>query len=148
MKVFLSGVEWVIRLGIGSVFFYAGIIKVFNPNDFAVVIAGYGLLPELMIFPVAVALPILELIAAVGLIFRARGSLTALFVMLVGFIAVLSYGILLGLDVDCGCFSSTDPEAAYKGLKHALYRDLLLLVGMSYLFLHEFRWPVKAGIYR
>lgn len=134
MQVLLIGSERIIRLVIGSVFLYAGIIKVGNPHDFAVVIAGYGLLPELLILPVAVALPILEVLAAVGLIFGIRGSLTAITVMLVGFIVVLMYGIVLGLDVDCGCFSSTDPEAAYRGLKHALYRDLLMLVGLLCLF--------------
>lgn len=144
MQVVLSTIAWGLRFGIALVFFYAGCSKLFNPRDFAVVIAGYGLLPEQMILPVAVALPAVEVLAAVGLVIGIRGSLPALTVMLVGFIAVLSYGILLGLDVDCGCFSSSDPEAAYKGLKHALYRDLFLLLGIVFLSLYQIKWPVRG----
>lgn len=144
MQAVLSITVWVLRLGIGSVFLYAGSIKLLNPHDFAVVISGYGLLPEQLILPVAFVLPVAEVLAAIGLVLGIRGSLPALTVMLLGFIAVLGYGILLGLDVDCGCFSSTDPEAAYKGLESALYRDILLLIGIAFLSLNQIKRPLTG----
>jgi transposase len=73
--------------------------------------------------------------AAVGLIRHQRGSLELATVLMLIFIAVLSYGIYLGLDVDCGCFGPEDPEsAAFHGLRRALYRDMALMVGIIFLY--------------
>lgn len=126
------------RLIIAVPFFYAGITKLFDPKSFAVVIDGYGLLPEFLVLPVAIALPALEIIAAAGLLFNIRICLYAVAVLLVFFIGVLAYGIRLGLDVDCGCFGPDDPEQAYHGLRGALFRDIGLLVPILYLF--WFQW--------
>lgn len=144
MQILLAGIERVLCFGIGLVFFYAGVSKLANPHDFAVVIAGYGLLPDPLLLPVAVALPVVEVLAALGLVIGIRGSWTVLTVLLVGFIAILSYGLLLGLDVDCGCFSSNEPEAAYKGLKPALFRDLVMLAGLICLFLYRSKLAHKG----
>jgi len=49
------------------------------------------------------------------------------------FIAVLIFGIHLGLDIDCGCFGPNDPEAeAFHDLRGALMRDFLLLLAVGY----------------
>ncbi|MEA3467901.1 MAG: MauE/DoxX family redox-associated membrane protein [Thermodesulfobacteriota bacterium] len=126
------------RLIIGVPFCYAGVTKLIEPNNFAVVIDGYGLLPEALVFPAAIVLPILEIIAATGLFFNIRICLYTIAVLLVLFIGVLGYGIWLGLDVDCGCFGPNDPEQAYHNLKGALLRDLGYLIPTLYLF--WFRW--------
>lgn len=126
------------RLIIALPFFYAGITKIFDPKSFAVVIGGYGLLPEFLVLPAAIALPALEIIAAAGLLLNIRICLYAVAVLLLFFIGVLGYGIQLGLDVDCGCFGPDDPEQAYHGLRGALFRDIGLLVPILYLF--WFQW--------
>jgi hypothetical protein len=49
--------------------------------------------------------------------------------------AVLSYGIWMGLDVDCGCFGPEDLEAkAFHGLKGSLLRDLVMLAGIAFIY--------------
>ena len=58
-------------------------------------------------------------------------SVSAFFAAFIGlfffgslFMAILGYGISMGLDVDCGCFGPEDPESkAFHGLRAALYRD-------------------------
>jgi len=51
------------------------------------------------------------------------------------FIAILGYGIWMGLDVDCGCFGPEDHEAeAFHILKISLYRDLIMLAGVAFLY--------------
>jgi hypothetical protein len=56
------------------------------------------------------------------------------------FITILSYGIWLGLDVDCGCFGPEDPEAqAFHGLRLALVRDIIMMLGIFYLYYQRFR---------
>jgi len=126
------------RLVISVPFLYAGITKLLDPKSFAVVIDGYGLLPESLVLPAAVVLPILEIIGAAGLLFNIRIFFYTVAALLVLFITVLGYGIWLGLDVDCGCFGPDDPEQAYHGLQDALIRDLGLLVPTLYLF--WFQW--------
>jgi uncharacterized membrane protein YphA (DoxX/SURF4 family) len=120
-------------------FVYAGVNKLLNPSAFAIVIDAFGLVPDPLVMPIAIALPILEIGAAVGLLFDVRGSLGALTGLLVFFMAVVSYGIWMGLDIDCGCFGPGDIEGeAYRGLRPALYRNFLLIVGITYLYVWRF----------
>jgi len=126
-----------LRFVIGGVFVYAGFIKLMDPQSFAKVISRYDLIPEVLLAPVAVGLPLLELLAGLGLLFNIRGSLSVIFGILVLFVFVLWYGILNDLSIDCGCFS---PEeiADYKSLKRALYRDLLMIGGALFIFLQRY----------
>jgi len=132
----------VIRFALGGIFIYAGSIKLISPVVFAVLIEAYGIVPEMLIMPMAVMLPAFEVIAGVGLIFDIRGSLLAIVGLLVLFIAVLFYGIWMGLDVDCGCFGPEDPESkAFHGLRTTLYRDLVMMITAA--FLYGWRWYGK-----
>lgn len=128
-----------LRLTLVTIFLWSGIAKSLHPNQFAATVEAYGLLPDLLILPVAVSLIFAEIIAAVGLLFEKRGSLTLITLMMIIFLGVLSYGIYLGLDVDCGCFGPDDPEAeAFHDLRGALLRDLLLMLAIGYLYLWRF----------
>ena len=97
---------------LSGIFIYSGLMKLMDPQRFAEIISVFGLLPHALIFPAAILLPILEVAAGVGLVFSLRGSLAAITAMLALFMAVLVYGIHLGLDIDCGCFGPEDPEQA------------------------------------
>lgn len=122
------GIRWVLA----AVFLYSGVVKLADPQSFATVIAGFGLLPKALLFPAALLLPILEVGAGIGAIFAVRGSLAVIAGMLVLFMVVLTYGISLGLDIDCGCFGPEDPEQAYKGLRVALARYAALLAAVVF----------------
>ncbi|MBU0544077.1 MAG: DoxX family membrane protein [Proteobacteria bacterium] len=130
--------DWIYKLsrwGLGGIFIYAGCIKLLEPETFAVLIDAYGIIPENLLMPVAVALPALELAAGIGLLFDIKGSLSMISGLLGLFIAILGYGIWLGLDVDCGCFGPEEPEAkAFHGLRMTLYRDLVMLTIISFIF--------------
>jgi hypothetical protein len=110
-----------------------------DPEAFGVIIDAYGLLPENLIMPVAIMLPGLEAAAAVGLFFDMRGSLSIISALLIIFLAILGYGIWMGLDIDCGCFAPEDPESrAYGGLWTALYRDFIMAAGVIYMYVWRF----------
>jgi len=81
------------------------------------------------------------------LIFDLRGSLGGIAGLLVFFLLLLGYALWLGLDVDCGCFGSQDPEGfAYAGIRPAFYRDWTLLAGVAILYgLRRFRGFVPRG---
>ena len=124
-----------LRWGLALVFLYAGAVKLADPRAFAILIEAYGLIPDALVMPTAIALPALEVVAAVGLMFDLRGSLMVIAVLLVIFILVLSYGLWMGLDVDCGCFGPEDPEGkAFAGIRPALYRDFILMGGVLLLY--------------
>lgn len=124
-----------VRLSLAGLFIWAGGMKLADPPAFAVIINDFGLVPGWSILPIAIALPLVEVIAAIGLIFDLRGSLAVITSLLVIFIAILGYAIWLGLDIDCGCFGPEDPEyRAYHSLHISLYRDLIMAAGIVYLY--------------
>ena len=141
----LAVMERAMRWPLAGIFLYSGFVKLLDPAAFGVVLGGFGLLPKELIQPVALALPILEMAAGLGLLFSLRGSLAAIACMLMIFIAVLIYGIHLGLDLDCGCFGPEDPEQAYKGLKPALARDVAMLAAVLFLYWSRGRTGWRNG---
>ena len=129
----------VVRALFAILFLYAGVNKLLNPGSFATVIDAFGLVPDVLIMPIAVALPLLEILTAIGLILDVRSSLATVAGLLLFFLAVVSYGIWMGLDIDCGCFGVGDPEGeAYKSLRPAFYRNIALLTGIAYLYYWRF----------
>lgn len=128
-----------LRCIIGGLFAYSGVIKLMDVERFTVIIAGFGLLPRELLHPVAILLPLTELFSGLGLIFAIRGCLTVVALMLVLFMAVLGWGIHLGLDIDCGCFGPEDPEQAYKGLQAALVRDAVMMATVLTIYWQNWR---------
>ena len=138
----MIGMDWLYascRWILGGIFIYAGAMKLLDPEIFATLIDAYGITPDILIMPVAITLPLLEVVAGIGLLFDIRGSLALVTGLLVLFIAILWYAIWMGLDVDCGCFGPEDIEAkAFHGLRLALFRDLVMLGGAC--FIYGWRW--------
>ena len=143
--------RWIYRItrwGLALIFIYAGGLKLINPQAFAVIIEAYGLIPESWVLPVAVLLPLAEVVAGIGLIFDIRGSLGAIAGLLVLFMAILGYGMWMGLDVDCGCFGPEDPEGqAYASIRPAFYRDAAMMAGVICLYIWRIRRDFRpAGL--
>lgn len=142
-RIFFSPpVYRMVRIALGLVFVAAGALKLADPGAFAEIIARYGLVPLSMVPAVAVVLPALEVAAGLGIMFEVRLSLASITAMLIMFAVVLWYGALAGLDIDCGCFSAAE-QAEHDSLRSALYRDLLMLVGVVYLYL--WRWTRRPA---
>ena len=128
-----------IRYSLSLIFLYSGSIKLLEPDVFAVLINAYGLVPEDWVMSIAVLLPALEIVVAVGLLFDIKGSLAVTAGLMIFFMMILGYGIQMGLDIDCGCFGPDDPEAeAFHGLRIAICRDAVIMVGIIYLYI--WRW--------
>lgn len=134
------------RLILGGVFAYAGVSKILDPGGLAASIRSYGLgLPEWFVSLSAHGLPYLEVLVGLYLIaglFTKTSAWTINILMLV-FIAALLQGALRGLQIDCGCFGSTEGSAAGSSgailgsMWLAFIRDLGLL-GLGL-------WIVRAG---
>lgn len=129
-----DGAYKLLRWVLGGIFIYAGSIKLVEPQPFSVLIEAYGIVPDSLLLPLAMVLPAIEVVAGIGLIFDIEGSLSLIGGLLVLFIAILGYGIWLGLDVDCGCFGADDPEAeVFHGLRLSGFRDMLMVTGIAFL---------------
>jgi hypothetical protein len=130
------------RWSISLIFLYAAIPKLLDVQGFAKTIEAYAILPGVLIFPTAIILPITEIVLAVGLLFNSWICKMGSAALLLMFIALLSYSIWVGLDIDCGCFGPTDPEySAFHGLREALRRDILMLLPVVYSFwYHRYRY--------
>ena len=130
-----QGFYTITNLTIAAVFLIAGIQKLIDPDSFVVLIDSYGLLWEPFLLPIAIVLPVTEIVCGIGIVFRKKWAVLGIAALTLMFIAILTYGIWMGLDVDCGCFGTGDPEyKAYSGLQSALIKDVVLLLGVGYLF--------------
>ncbi len=122
-----------VRFCLGAIFVFSGAVKLIDPKKFARTISEFDLLPELLLAPVAIGLPSIELLAGLGLIFDVRGSLSTIFGLLIMFIVILWFGILKGLDIDCGCFSIGELKD-HASLREAFHRDLVMVGAVLYLY--------------
>jgi hypothetical protein len=69
---------WLYRLlrwSLGSITIYSGVTKLSAPITFAVLIDAYGLVPDILPMPLAVAIFLLEVLAGAGLMLDLRGRL-------------------------------------------------------------------------
>ena len=85
------GARWlsmVIRFILAVIFIWAGASKLMAPKAFAQLISAYGLVPDELLLPVAIGLPLFELIAGIGLMFDIRWSLEVVTVLLLFFVFV------------------------------------------------------------
>jgi putative oxidoreductase len=117
-----------IRLLLGVVFVYAAVDKIAHPADFAQNIYNYRMLPHSVINFMALTLPWLEMICGTLIIVGVfiRGSAFLIGFMLLIFILAISFALIRGLDISCGCFSQV---GGHKVALDLLVRDILMFVG-------------------
>lgn len=130
--------RWAARIVLAAVFLYAAVPKIADPAGFAKSIFNYQALPDAAINPLALFLPWLELIAALALLAvprLRRGALLLIGGMLIVFILAISSAMLRGLNIDCGCFS-TSGTGTRAALPHLLL-DIVLLLAAGWLWKSE-----------
>lgn len=124
------------RIGLGLIFLISGIIKSIDLESFSKVIEVFGILPFELCYPIAGLICFSEIIFGAGLMADIKGSLSAILLMLITFMAVLSHALFMGYDVDCGCFGPEDIESrVFPGIKGALLRDFLMVGLILFLYL-------------
>ena len=107
--------EWGGAVLLCLVFLVASIHKVADPDGFSKIIAGYNVVPSVLVGWVALFLPWLEINMALAILIpRAR---TAALVMgaglLIVFAVLTGWNLLQGNTVPCGCFSKEGGPATW-----------------------------------
>jgi uncharacterized membrane protein YphA (DoxX/SURF4 family) len=120
------------RLLIGGLFVYASFYKIFDPLGFAVSIRNYGILPVEWSNIVALTLPWLEMIAGILLILGLQTKASALLTtgMLGVFLGAIVYAFSIGLDIDCGCFTSAASSPGRVSLYHIVRDSSLFAISL------------------
>jgi uncharacterized membrane protein len=91
---------------LGSIFAAAAVGKLWALDQFEGAVRNYRLLPERLVRPVVLGLPLVELAAAAGLVLPASRPVAAaaLVVLLLAFAAAMAVNLRRGRrDIDCGC---------------------------------------------
>ncbi len=126
-KGFQSIVAFV-RVALGLMFVYAGLTKIVAPAGFALAVYNYHILPASLVNVTAIVLPWVEVVAGTCLVLGLWIPGGALIVsgLLFVFTVALGFNLSRGLDIACGCFSSS--PTAEKITWWYLLRDGSLLV--------------------
>jgi uncharacterized membrane protein YphA (DoxX/SURF4 family) len=126
------------RLALGVLFLYAGIEKIIAPQEFAVAIYNYQLLPDRAINLLALVLPWLEVFLAAGLIagIYVRGASLISALLFLIFAIALTINLVRGLDISCGCFGAASGNINWL----YLVRDTSLLAMSLFILLFDRGW--------
>ena len=132
------------RLILGVVFIYASFDKILHPALFAKIVYNYQILPDGLINSTAVVLPWLEFIMGIFFIigFWMPGTVVLSNILLLSYLGALLFNVARGLDISCGCFS-TSTESSIN-IWYVLWDASFLLLSV-YLFFVVFE-PRSTGV--
>lgn len=104
---------WGGRVLLSALFLWAAVGKIIDPQEFSTAIANYQLLPAAVVPPLAVGLPVFEVILSLTLLWPPlhRGSALLTGLMLWMFAGAMLQAQMRGIDLDCGCFGTDTPVA-------------------------------------
>ena len=124
--MFFVFMQVLMRLVLGGIFFWAGIVKIPNLELFSYTVRAYNLLPEFLILPVAILVPWLECVIGLCLVvgFWTHASTLIASSLLITFASALGTKIYQGVNMSCGCFGFGTERGS---LEWILSQDVLLL---------------------
>ena len=125
---------------IGALFFYAGILKAWDPVRFASDIHNYHVMPWTFNVLLAFYLPWLEMFCGAALVFHrlSAGALALLTTLLVIFIGASIAAKVRGIDISCGCFGHVSNHLSFAW---HMVLDFAILAGVLVLW----RWSGKPS---
>jgi uncharacterized membrane protein YphA (DoxX/SURF4 family) len=123
------------RIILGAIFVYASIDKILNPLAFAQILHHYRLAPPDVINMTAIVMPWIEFCAGILLIigFKVRSSALIIVLMLIFFGVVLTITAIRGINVACGCFT-TSPTVKSNLMIRIVEDAVMLIPGLHILF--------------
>ena len=131
---------FVVRLILGGVFIYASVDKILHPAAFAEAVYNYKILPDALINLTTIILPWLELLLGIFLVSGVYlpGAIFLINILLVTFFVALVFNLARGLDIHCGCFTTSQEASINTCMCLYVIRDGAFLLLALYLFSHVF----------
>lgn len=96
------------RVVLGLIFIVTGFSKELSVNSFAGEISAYKMVPDVLIHPMALVLPLIEMLVGVYLLLGLMTKWAALVSGVLTLVFIIAVGMAMahGLAIDCGCFGS------------------------------------------
>jgi len=151
--MFKQGFLWVIRFIVGGLFIFSGLIKVNDPvgtaikleeyfDVFSYDIAEFFIYLKPFALELGIILVVIEVVLGVMLILgvKSRFTVWALSLMILFFTFLAFYFAYFNQVTDCGCFGDAIKLTPWQ----SFYKDLILLVLISILFLFQMDLPKTA----
>ena len=127
----------VFKVLLGLLFVISSISKIQHPAKFMDSIEAYKIVPHLLIHPMAIIIPWLQIIAGLCFIFDiyAQSAAFILSGLLLVYTIAIAQAFARGMSMDCGCFDLIEGLEDKVGWK-SIARDLIFLgmSGMVFLF--------------
>jgi putative oxidoreductase len=124
-----------LSLVLAGVFTYAGSDKIRDPLQFVDSVAAFGMLPNALLTPFALGLPVFEILCGLMVLApptRRIGAL-ALTLIIAMFVVALVSALARGLTLDCGCFGAGAPSRPRMWFEAALDVGLFAVALLVYL---------------
>lgn len=154
--MFKQGFLWVIRFIVGGLFIFSGLIKVNDPvgtsikleeyfDVFSYDIAGFFAYLKPFALELGIFLVVVEVVLGVMLILgvKSRFTVWALALMILFFTFLTFYSAYFNKVTDCGCFGDAIKLTPWE----SFYKDLILLVLISILFLFQADLPKTSPVW-
>jgi uncharacterized membrane protein YphA (DoxX/SURF4 family) len=145
---FRRAIIWIGRLVLGGIFVYAGFSKLLLPNthlwpvfvlkfslsmnisSFAQQVESYKMISSEASQVVAHTLPFVEIVLGLLLLvgWCLRIWATAITMIMVGFLAVVTRAYLLHMDINCGCFGTPEKLTGVTVARDGAFTALALLM--------------------
>ncbi len=124
-------------VAMAAIFTYAGIDKIRDPLSFADSVAGFAILPAVLINLLAIGLPPFEIASGLMLLgpWTRRVGALAVAVLSIIFFTALASALLRGLTLDCGCFGTGAPSRPRMWLELGL--DAVLFSAAVFVYLRS-----------
>lgn len=122
-----------LALALGGIFLYATHDKLLDPRPLVTIIWGYRLVPPQLTNLIAIYMPWMELLVGLGLItgIGRRAAAGWATVLLTFFTTALLINAVRGINVACGCFSTSAQDVHNAWL--LTLRDLPMLAAAAIL---------------
>jgi|SRR5579875_2279746 len=128
-----------LRFGLAFVLLRAGVPKVLDANRFRRSVDDYAILPAALMSPVALAVPLVEVAAAVTLLGGVELRWTAIVVvaLLMTYSLAIALNLARGRRISCGC------SALEKGNVEISWRSIVRNCGLAAAAGAVARWPAQ-----
>jgi len=149
MKRFIASplLAVIFRWILGLIFIYASMHKITDPFEFSEAIYNYRILPDILINPLAIWLPWLELLAGLSLITGVwtKGGALVISTLSAAFAIALGTALFRGLDITCGCFHTSATTRSSDWITIAQDSGLLIM-GIQVLVFDRAKYALKYRI--
>jgi putative oxidoreductase len=135
------------KVFLGVIFLLSSVTKVFETAKFMDSIAGYKIVPQMFLYPMALIIPWVQLVCGLLLMLDVypKSNAFVLSGLLTVYTIAITSAFIRGIDMDCGCFDLMIGLPDRVGI-FAIVRDLVLLGMSGSVFLFDKNTPSFYGL--